>query len=74
MSYLMCFGCESGSSCNHWHEPMPVLCDPIEMEEWWDSQLETNAPEFAEDAAQTIKEWWFYVRMHRELSVREDTP
>tara|TARA_B110000971_G_C19804027_1_gene405681 strand:+ start:552 stop:686 length:135 start_codon:yes stop_codon:yes gene_type:complete len=44
------------------------------MEDWWLWQLETNAPEFAEDAAQTIREWWFYVRMNVELSAREDIP
>jgi hypothetical protein len=74
MSCFQCIGCESGSTCNHWHEPIPILCDPIEMEDWWLWQLETNAPEFAEDAAQTIREWWFYVRMNVELSAREDIP
>ena len=60
---------------NHWHDPIPDFCNPIQLDEWWLLEVELNAPEFAENAAQTIQEWWFYVRMHPKTgarAVRED--
>ena len=43
---------------NHWHDPLPDHCSQIELEDWWDRQVETNAPEWAEEAAEIIQQWW----------------
>ena len=36
--YSDCIGCESGSTCNHWHDPIPRNLHGLELEEWWEKQ------------------------------------
>ena len=36
--YSDCIGCESGSTCDHWHDPIPRKLHGLKLEEWWEKQ------------------------------------